>query len=40
MREFFEMINEYPFISSACIACYGGMIIGMVADAIKYRKKK
>lgn len=37
MRELFEAINEYPFIS-ACIACYGGFIIGMVADAIKYRR--
>lgn len=37
MRELFEAINEYPFIS-ACIACYCGIIIGMFADAIKYRR--
>lgn len=37
MRELFELINEYPF-TSVCIACYGGVIIGMIADAIKYRR--
>lgn len=37
MREFFEVINEYQF-TSVCIACYGGIIIGMIADDIKYRR--
>lgn len=37
MREFFEVINEYPF-TSVCIACFCGIIIGMITDAIKNRR--
>ena len=31
MRELFECINEYPFISF-CIACWIGIIVGIIFD--------